>query len=99
MPDSAYVAALKMLGARELSEWQLRQRLVRRGYDLPDIDATVTRLKEDRSLDDERAARAIAHMEATLRKRGRLRVKQRLEAAGHSCERDSRAQHPPAGAR
>ena len=85
MPDSAYVAALRMLGARELTEWQLRQRLARRGYDGPDIDAAVGRLKDDRSLDDERAARAMAHMEASLRKRGRLRVKRRLEAAGLSA--------------
>jgi regulatory protein len=82
MPDSAYIAALKMLGGRELSERQVRQRLARRGYDEETIDATVARLKNDRSLDDERAARAMAHAEISLRKRGRLRVKRRLEAAG-----------------
>ena len=82
MPDSAYIAALKMLGGRELSERQVRQRLARRGYDEEAIDAAVTRLKTDGSLDDERAARAMAHTEASLRKRGRLRVKRRLEAAG-----------------
>ena len=82
MPDSAYVAALKMLGRRELSERQVRQRLARRKYDDESIDAAITRLKSDRSLDDERAARAMAHAETSLKKRGRLRVKRRLEAAG-----------------
>lgn len=82
MTDSAYIAALKMLGGRELSERQLRQRLTRRGYDDEAIDAAVARLKTDGSLDDERAARAMAHAETSLRKRGRLRVKRRLEAAG-----------------
>jgi len=82
MPDSAYIAALKMLGGRELSERQVRQRLARRGYDEEAIDAAVTRLTTDGSLDDERAARAMAHAETSLRKRGRLRVKRRLEAAG-----------------
>jgi len=82
MPDSAYVAALKMLGRRELSERQVRQRLARRGYDQETIDAAVVRLTNDGSLDDERAARAMAHAETSLRKRGRLRVTRRLEAAG-----------------
>ena len=82
MPDSAYIAALKMLGGRELSEPQVRQRLARRGCDEEAIDAAVARLKSDGSLDDERAARAMAHAETSLRKRGRLRVKRRLESAG-----------------
>ena len=71
-----------MLGGRELSERQVRQRLARRGYDEAAIDAAVARLKSDGSLDDERAARAMAHAETSLRKRGRLRVKRRLESAG-----------------
>ena len=82
MPDSAYIAALKMLGGRELSERQVRQRLARRGYEDDEIEAAIGRLKQDRSIDDERAARAMAHAETSLKKRGRLRVKQRLEAAG-----------------
>ncbi len=82
MPDSAYVAALKWLGGRELSERQLRQRLVRRGYPADEIDAAITRLTGDGSLDDHRAARAMAHAETSLKKRGRLRVLQRLKAAG-----------------
>jgi regulatory protein len=82
MPDSAYIAALKMLGRRELSERQVRQRLARRGYDDESIDEAIARLTTDRSLDDERAARAMAHAETTLKKRGTMRVKRRLEAAG-----------------
>jgi regulatory protein len=82
MPDSAYVAALKMLGGRELSERQVRRRLARRGYAEDEIDAAVVRLVRDRSLDDERAARTVAHAETSVKKRGRLRVKQRLQAAG-----------------
>ena len=84
MPDSAYIAALKWLGGRELSERQVRQRLARRGYPDDEIDAAITRLTENRSLDDDRAARAMAHAETSLKKRGKLRVKRRLEAAGIS---------------
>src|SRR5215204_436143 len=82
MPDSAYVAALKMLGGRELSERQVRQRLARRGYGEAEIDTAIARLIQDRSLDDDRAAKAMAHAETILKKRGKLRVKQRLQAAG-----------------
>ena len=82
MADTAYISALKMLGRRELSERQLRQRLARRGYDDEAIDAAIARLTADGSLNDERAAHAMAHAETSLRKRGRLRVKRRLEAAG-----------------
>ena len=82
MADSAYIAALKLLAGRELSELQVRQRLVRRGFEPDAIDEAVDRLKAGRSLDDERAARAIAHNEASLRKRGQLRVTKRLQQAG-----------------
>jgi regulatory protein len=71
-----------MLARRELSEMQLRQRLTRRGHDPASIDSVVTRLKADRSLDDARVAGVIARSETGLRKRGRLRVRRRIEAAG-----------------
>ena len=80
--NPAYIVALRMLAGRELSERQVRQRLARRGFDAHEIDAAIARLLQDRSLDDERAARAMAHAETSLKKRGRLRVKQRLQAAG-----------------
>ena len=82
MSEDAFVAALRMLATRELSEVQIRQRLSRRGYTETDIDAAVARLKADKSLDDERVAAALARAETSLRKRGRLRVKRRIEAAG-----------------
>ena len=71
-----------MLGRRELSEAQVRQRLAKRGHDEAAIDAAVARLKSGRSIDDARVAGAIARSEMGLRKRGRLRVRRRIEAAG-----------------
>src|SRR5688500_1077503 len=71
-----------MLATRELSEVQIRQRLSRRGHTDADIDAAVARLKADKSLDDERVAAALARAETGIRKRGRLRVQRRIEAAG-----------------
>jgi len=78
---SAYVDALKMLGRRELSEAQIRQRLARRGHGEAAVDAAVARLKEERAIDDARVAGAIARTEVT-RKRGRLRVSRQIQSAG-----------------
>jgi regulatory protein len=78
----AYLDALRMLARRELSEAQVRQRLARKDHPAGDIDAAIARLKDERSLDDERVAAAIARTETAVRKRGRLRVRRRIEAAG-----------------
>jgi regulatory protein len=91
MADDARTAALRLLATRELSEAQLRERLARRGHDGSAIDSAIARLKADRSLDDERVAAAIARSEATLRKRGRLRIRRRIEAAGIAPETARRA--------
>ncbi len=82
MSNDTYLAALKMLARRELSEAQLRQRLTRREHDPEQIEAALTRLKAERSLDDERVAGAIARTETGLKKRGRYRVTRQIEAAG-----------------
>ena len=82
MADSAYLAGLKMLARRELSEAQVRQRLARRDYDAEAVDAAIAKLKDNRSLDDVRVAGAIARTETGIRKRGRLRVRRQIEAAG-----------------
>ena len=80
----AYVDGLKMLGRRELSEAQIRQRLARREHDPESIDAAVARLLEERAIDDDRVAAAIARTETGIRKRGRLRVRRKIESAGIS---------------
>jgi regulatory protein len=78
----AYIDGLKMLGRRELSEAQVRQRLARREHSDDDIDAAVARLKDERALDDVRVAEAIARTQLAIRGRGRLRVRQEIERAG-----------------
>lgn len=81
-PVSAYVAALHMLSRRELSEKQLHQRLIRRGYALPEVGEAIDRLKTERAIDDERVARAIARSQVSIRRRGPLRVRREIEQAG-----------------
>jgi regulatory protein len=78
----AYLDALRMLGRRDLSEAQIRQRLARRGHEPEAIDEAVARLIEERAIDDNRVAEAIARIETGIRKRGMLRVRRKIESAG-----------------
>jgi regulatory protein len=80
--NRAYLDALRMLARRELSEAQIRQRLARKEHDEADIDEAVARLREERAIDDVRVAEAIARTETSYRKRGKLRVKRKIESAG-----------------
>jgi regulatory protein len=79
---SAYVDALKLLGRRELSEAQIRQRLARRKHDANAIDTAVARLREERAIDDLRTAEAIARNQTSSKRRGKLRVHRQIEQAG-----------------
>lgn len=79
---NAYVDALKILARRELSEAQVRQRLERRSHRSGDIDAAIDQLKEEASIDDRRVARAIVRHEASIKRRGTLRIKQAIARAG-----------------
>src|ERR1700730_9502564 len=75
---SAYVDGLKMLGRRELSEAQVRQRLARKGHEPDAVDAAIERLRAERAIDDVRVAEAIAHAETTVHRRGKLRVRREI---------------------
>ena len=78
----AYTVALTLLSARELSEAQLRTRLKKRKLNEEDIVAAISRLKDDRTLNDRRVALAIARMESAIKHRGRSRVIQKIRQAG-----------------
>jgi regulatory protein len=84
--SSAYIDGLKMLGRRELSEKQIRQRLARKEYSQDEIDEAVARLREERAINDRRVAEAIARMETGIRKRGKVRVRMQIERAGIAKE-------------
>ncbi len=85
MPTSShYLDALKMLARRELSEFQVRQRLTRRGHDSGAIDIAIERLKSERAIDDRRVAEAIVRTQSARKGRGRLRVEREIAAAGIS---------------
>jgi regulatory protein len=80
-PDSsksAYSRALRWLTARELSEAQVRSRLSDAGYTDAAISAAIRQLVESRTLDDRRAATAVARTEARVRRHGPRRVMGKL---------------------
>jgi regulatory protein len=79
---ASYVAALQALARRELSERQLRQRLLRKGYDAGEVDEAVARLKDERALDDARVAEAMVRTATSVKRRGKRRVRQQIESAG-----------------
>jgi regulatory protein len=78
----AYLAALTMLGSRELSEAQIRTRLVRRKFEEADIDEAIERLRKDGTINDRRVALAAARLESSIRHRGRARVLQKIRQLG-----------------
>jgi regulatory protein len=80
--NRAYIDGLKLLARRELSEAQVRQRLARKGHEPDAIDDAIQRLRDERALDDERAAGAIARTQTSLKGRGRARVRREIERAG-----------------
>jgi SOS response regulatory protein OraA/RecX len=88
-PDSekaAHLLALRWLSARELSEAQVRERLLGGGYAAAAVSSAVQRLVRERVLDDRRCALAAARTEVAIRRRGPHRVLLRLIAIG--IERD-----------
>ena len=84
--EDAFTVALRLLSSRELSETQLRTRLIRRQLDANEIDTAIDRLKADGTLNDRRVAVAVARLESTIKHRGRARVIQKVRQAGIDAE-------------
>ena len=79
---SAYLDGLRLLGRRELSVKELRDRLIDREHPADEIERAIEHLLETRALDDARVARAYARTAAGVKGRGRLRVMRELSAMG-----------------
>ena len=81
-PAAARTAALLPLGRRELSSFQLRDRLRRKGFPDRIIDEAFADLRASGALDDTRAARARARHDLVVRRHGRARVLRQVQAMG-----------------
>jgi regulatory protein len=83
MPDrTAYVDALHLLGRRELSVQQLRERLIEREHDRHDVDRAIDLLIENKALDDARVAAAYVRTALKVKGRGRLRIQREMQEMG-----------------
>jgi regulatory protein len=83
MPDrTAYVDGLHLLGRRELSVKQLRERLLDREHDREDVDRAIELLLENKALDDARVAGAYVRTALKIKGRGRLRIQRELQMMG-----------------
>ena len=78
---SAYEVALRLLGSREHSTFELRTKLLRRGYSDTDILATVARLKSQDYLSDERFTEAYIRFRLS-RGDGPLKIRAQLLKRG-----------------
>jgi regulatory protein len=81
VPD-AYVDGLQLLGRRELSVRQLRERLLDRDHARDDVELAINRLLENHSLDDARVAAAYVRTAMKVKGRGRLRIRRELQEMG-----------------
>ena len=79
---TAYVDALQLLGRRELSVQQLRERLLDREHAREDVDRAIDLLIESKALDDARVAGAYVRTALTIKGRGRLRIQRELQMMG-----------------
>lgn len=96
-PSTVRSTALRLLGRRDLTRSELIARLTDRGYLTDDIELAVTRLAEERFLDDRRTALAHARTASKVKGRGRVRIRRELEARGVSSDliKDALDQVPP----
>jgi regulatory protein len=81
-PATCFTAAVRILAGRELSAFQLRERLKRRGFPDSEVTDAVKRLTASGSLDDRRVAFSFARHQLTIKRRGRLRALRELESIG-----------------
>lgn len=88
-----YPLCLKWLATRELSEFQIRQRLESRQVAPDTIEEVVAKLHRAGALDDRRTALACARTNALVKRHGRHRVIRQLESIGIDRDLARRAVH------
>ena len=75
-------AALALLGRRDYTAHELRQRLIEKGHDAGEVDEQVESLTADGSLNDSRVAASHIRVSSLVKGRGRMRIRQELQARG-----------------
>lgn len=75
-------AALALLGRRDYTTAELRERLIEREHPPAEVDAVIAALIEDRTINDRRVAASHVRVSSQIKGRGRLRIRQELAARG-----------------
>src|SRR4051812_27437915 len=77
-------AALTLLGRRDYTAFELRQRLIDKGHDKGEVDEQIESLTSDGSINDQRVAPSHIRVASQVKGRGRMRIRQELLARGIS---------------
>ena len=77
-PTTAWGAAASMLARRDLSEGEVRTKLLARDFAEPEVEKAISRLRERRYLDDRSLAAAVARTQARTKHQGPLKVRAHL---------------------
>jgi regulatory protein len=75
-------AALALLGRRDYTAAELRQRLIDKEHAPADVDETIAALIDDGTINDRRVAASHVRVASQIKGRGRLRIRQELAARG-----------------
>ena len=79
---SARITALTLLGRRDYTAAELRQRLLDKEHDAGDVADAIEALSADGTIDDARVAAAHVRVASQVKGRGRMRIRQELAARG-----------------
>jgi len=77
--DKVRERAFRLLNFRDRSVEEMRERLLKLGFDPPLVDQTITELVEDKSLDDRRFSRAFADDCTNLKLKGNQFLRRELK--------------------
>src|SRR5680860_285549 len=79
---AAFDAAISLLASRPRSEREISDRLRRKSFDAPTIEAVLEKLRESKYLDDDAFARFWVENRTSFRPRGEMALRQELRAKG-----------------
>lgn len=75
-------AALTLLGRRDYTAAELRQRLLDKEHPSEDVEAVIASLVEDGTINDRRVTASHIRIASQVKGRGRMRIRQELAARG-----------------
>lgn len=75
-------AALALLGRRDYTGVELKKRLIEKGHDPGEVAEQIESLTADGTINDARVAAAHLRVASQVKGRGRMRIRQELQARG-----------------